>query len=88
MKCIVERFYFKILVNKNIKINKNIEMDRFAPYTAAMKTIKNNFTKNEDYKVTLFHTEKRKRLKTNRGCHKLIIIPREKNKFCKYLTVF
>jgi Cu/Ag efflux pump CusA len=32
----------------------------FANKGNAMKTIKNNFTADEDYKVTLFHTEKRK----------------------------
>jgi len=50
----------------------------FANKGNAMKTIKNNFTKDEDYKVVLFHSEKRK----NEGGfnNQIIIFHTEKNK--------
>jgi hypothetical protein len=41
----------------------------FAKKGNAMKTIKNNFTKDEDYKTLLFPTEKQKDTEETRGGH-------------------
>lgn len=41
----------------------------FANKGNAMKTIKNNFTKDEDYKTLLFPTEKQKDTEETRGGH-------------------
>ncbi|NBP16301.1 hypothetical protein EBU95_18270, partial [bacterium] len=41
-----------------INLENVYKMIGFANKGNAMKTIKNNFTKNEDYKVMLFRTEK------------------------------
>jgi phage anti-repressor protein len=43
-----------------INLENVFKMIGFANKGNAMKTIKSNFTKDEDYKVTLLHTEKRK----------------------------
>jgi phage anti-repressor protein len=43
-----------------INLENVYKMLGFANKGNAMKTIKSNFTKDEDYKVALFHTEKRK----------------------------
>lgn len=43
-----------------INLEDIFHMIGFANKGNAMKTIKNNFTKDEDYKVVLFHSEKRK----------------------------
>jgi phage anti-repressor protein len=43
-----------------INLENVFKMIGFANKGNAMKTIKSNFTKDEDYKVALFHTEKRK----------------------------
>jgi phage anti-repressor protein len=43
-----------------INLENVFKMIGFANKGNAMKTIKSNFTKDEDYKVELFHTEKRK----------------------------
>jgi phage anti-repressor protein len=48
-----------------INLANVFKMIGFANKGNAMKTIKSNFTKDEDYKVALFHTEKRK----NEGGH-------------------
>ncbi len=41
-----------------INLENIYKMIGFANKGNAMKTIKNNFTEGEDYKVALFHTEK------------------------------
>jgi phage anti-repressor protein len=43
-----------------INLENVFKMIGFANKGNAMKTIKSNFTKDEDYKIMLFHTEKRK----------------------------
>jgi phage anti-repressor protein len=43
-----------------INLENVFKMIGFANKGNAMKTIKSNFTKDEDYKIALFHTEKRK----------------------------
>ena len=43
-----------------INLDNVYKMLGFANKGNAMKTIKSNFTKDEDYKVALFHSEKRK----------------------------
>ena len=43
-----------------INLETIYKMIGFANKGNAMKTIKNNFVEGEDYKVALFHTEKRK----------------------------
>ena len=52
-----------------INLENVYKMIGFANKGNAMKTIKNNFTKNEDYKVMLFRTEKQKNTTENRGGH-------------------
>jgi hypothetical protein len=61
-----------------INLEDIFHMIGFANKGNAMKTIKNNFTKDEDYKVVLFHSEKRK----NEGGfnNQIIIFHTEKNK--------
>ena len=43
-----------------VNLEHVFKMIGFANKGNAMKTIKSNFTLNEDYKIALFHTEKRK----------------------------
>jgi phage anti-repressor protein len=52
-----------------INLENVFHMIGFANKGNAMKTIKNNFTKDEDYKIMLFRTEKQKNITKNRGGH-------------------
>jgi phage anti-repressor protein len=61
-----------------INLEHVFRMIGFANKGNAMKTIKNNFTEGEDYKIVVFHSEKHK----NEGCYnnQIIIFHTEKNK--------
>lgn len=52
-----------------INLETVFHMIGFANKGNAMKTIKNNFTKDEDYKIMLFRMEKQKNITENRGGH-------------------